>query len=598
MASAVLCLLAAACRAPTAEQAAFPAATAAGVFTTPVAGWPVTPAFQDITATSGLSFLHDNGMTGQLYFSEVMGAGVGLLDFDGDDDLDVYLVQGAPISPAGVPSEPAAAAPGQEASSDRLLRNDSTVQPDGHREIHLVDVTAASGLVANGYGMGVAVGDIDNDGDPDLYVTNWGPNQLWLNEGDGTFRDITAAGVDDPRWSVGAAFVDIDRDGWLDLYVANYVDYRLENHHPCYSTAGVPDYCSPKAYEPVPDRLLRNRGDGTFEDISDAAGITTVSGPGLGVVPGDFDDDGWPDIYVANDQAENFLWHNEEGARFTNQAPMGGVAVSGESRAQASMGVAAGDFDDDGDDDLFMTHLKNDSNTFYENTGAAVFQDRTTHLGLGAPSQQYTGFGAVPIDVENDGRQDLVVVNGEVIIDPDQAATGDPFPLKQTHLVFRNEGAAGFVDVTATSGAAFLEPSVGRGLAAGDLDNDGDSDLIMTNDNGPAKLLVNEVGSLNAWLGLRLVGSTGDRDMLGARVEVTAPDATTRGLDAASARLVRRVVVAGSYASSSDPRILFGLGSARGPADVAVRWPDGTNERWVGLATGRYHTLRQGDGTP
>jgi len=586
--------------------------------------WGGAPAFSDITAATGLDFVHHNGMTGQRYFVEIMGAGAATLDYDNDGDLDVYLVQGQPLrsgpatsggisgAVADVP-EPAGTA-GAAAWRGRLYRNDLSEGPDGKPAVRLTDVTAASGLVADGYGMGVATGDIDNDGWIDLYLTNWGPNQLWRNNGDGTFGDVTRErGADDPGWSVSASFVDYDRDGWLDLYVANYVDYSYANDHPCYTANGAPDYCGPQAYSPTPDRLLRNKGGGTFEDVSAAVGLTEADGPGLGVAAADFDGDGWPDIYVANDQTENVLWMNRGGARFENVAPLVGAAVNRDGRAQASMGINATDFDDDGDVDVFVTNLRDETNTLYLNDGHGNFEDATDDRGLGVASLPFTGFGTSDADIDNDGWPDLVVANGEVVYNQEQLARGDPFPLEQTSLVFRNLGGGRFADATAGAGLAFQDPGVWRGIAAGDIDNDGDADLLLTANNGPARLLRNDVGDRRGWLGLRLVGTMGRRDMLGATVRVVPPAAVlpsatgvlttttaspiTAARDAGPSAAGPRLRLAhtdGSYASAGDARVILGLGDAIGPMTVEVRWPDGATEVWPDLVPGRYHALEQG----
>ncbi|HUP43623.1 MAG TPA: VCBS repeat-containing protein, partial [Thermoanaerobaculia bacterium] len=361
------------------------------------------PYFVDRAAEWGLDFVHFNGMTGEYYFPEMMGSGCALLDYDGDGDLDVYLVQGALLGPDDTMADALFPYPGPGRPRDRLYRNDPVRLPDGSWEPRFVDVTEASGLDVTGYGMGVATGDYDGDGDLDLYRTSYGPNQLWRNDGDGTFTDVTAeAGVDDPRWSVSAAFLDYDRDGRLDLYVVNYLEFDVAANPRCFTQSSRRDYCGPADFPPVPDRLFHNRGpapDGasggvTFEDVSAASGIAAARGPGLGVVAADFDGDGWTDLFVANDGQVNFLWRNQGpgpkggpgGVTFRDEALLAGVALNREGRAEAGMGVDAADFDADGDLDLFLTHLAGETNTLYVNDGSGQFQDRTLEHGLGAPS--------------------------------------------------------------------------------------------------------------------------------------------------------------------------------------------------------------------
>jgi len=538
------------------------------------------PIFADVTEASGLEFEHFNGMSGELYFTEMMGSGAGLLDYDGDGDLDLYLVQGhmlgdKPLSEATFkPRHPLPL-------TDRLYRNDST-----GGQLKFVDVTAQSGLNATGYGMGVTVADYDNDGRPDLYVTNFGSNQLWRNAGNGRFVDVTAkAGVDDPRWSVSAAWLDYDRDGWLDLYVGNYVDFSLTNAKPCRSSTSARDYCSPLVYEPLPDSLFRNRGDGTFEDVSLKAGIRDDFGGALGVIAADFNGDRWPDIYVANDGVPNQLWINDQHGRFVNDAVLAGVSVNMDGSPEASMGVDAADFDGDGDEDLFMTHLARETNTLYVNDGNGWFQDRTVAMGLAGPSFASTGFGTGWIDYDNDGWLDLLVVNGAVTAIEEQMLADELLPLRQANQLFHNLGDGRYADVSASAGPAFQALRVSRGAAFGDLDNDGDTAVLISNNAGPARVLQNLVGDRNEWLGLRLITASGGRDALGARVELIADP-----------RRWSRVRADGSYASANDPRVLFGLGTARGKRDVHIVWPDGTEERFPQLATSRYHTLRQGEG--
>lgn len=553
--------------------------------------------FEELGQEAGLAFQHFNGMSGEYYFHEMMGAGVALLDYDGDGDLDVYLVQGHMVGPEkGV--EEALIPPAEgETFRDRLFRNDLERRPSGETVLRFTDVTEESGINARGYGMGVAVGDVDNDGWPDLYVTNYGANQLWRNRGDGTFEDATArAGVGDPRWSVPAVFWDYDKDGWLDLFVGNYVDFSVATHKRCTTDLGRPNYCGPLAYEPQGDVLFRNRGDGTFEDVTGRAGLRSTAGGALGAITADVNGDGWLDLYVANDGVPNALWVNQGDGTFQDEALLSGSAVNAEGQPEASMGIDVADLDGDGDEDLFMTHLTRETNTLYLNAGDGTFVDASVTSGLGAPSFEKTGFGTAFIDVDNDADLDLLVVNGAVKVIEELALAGDPFPLHQQDQLFLNRGGGVFEDVPAAeAGGSFHRSEVGRGVAVGDLDNDGDPDVLVTNNAGPARILVNRtISGAEApdvsWIGLRLLDGHG-REALGAMAEITAEDRPP---------VVRRVRTAGSYASASDPRILVGLGPAGGAsAEVLVRWPGSEGpavEVFRKIPTGSYSTLKQGEG--
>jgi hypothetical protein len=526
------------------------------------------PPFSDEAAAWGIDFVHFNGMSGELYLPEITGAGCALLDYDGDGDLDAYLVQGSLLGPgktlADATFPPAYPLP----LSDRLYRNDSEVGPDGRWRVRFVDVTERSGLasLATSYGMGVATGDFNGDGWVDLYLASYGSNRLLRNRGDGTFEDVTAAsGTDDPRWNVAASFIDYDRDGRLDLYLASYVDFSMSRHTVCRMPSGAPDYCGPLTYSPQPDRLFRNRGDGTFEDVSAGSGILAERGSGLGTVAADFDGDGWTDLYVANDGMANFLWINRHDGTFENDAVLAGCAVDREGNAQASMGVVAEDVDGDGDEDLFMTHLTGQTNTFYLASGDGLFHDRTVQTGLGPESFPFTGFGTAFLDYDNDGDLDLLVGNGAVIKIEERINQGDPLPLDQPNQLFRSLGGLRFEEATATAGPPFAVAEVTRGLALGDVDGDGGPDALMTNNAGPARLLVDRAGRGGHWVGARVVA--GGTDAIGARLEIAAAGGTT---------LWRRVHTDGSYASASDPRVLVGLGAAERLAAVRVHWSAGT----------------------
>jgi hypothetical protein len=559
--------------------------------------------FVEQAQEAGVDFLHFNGMSGEFYFPESMAPGVGMFDFDNDGDLDVYLVQGQMLGSGKRASQALFPPRDPSALEGRLLRNDLRVQGDGTRVLRFADVTDQSGIEARSYGMGVATGDIDNDGCVDLYLTNFGLNQMFRNQCDGTFVDVSRqSGTDDPRFSVSASFVDYDRDGWLDLYVGNYLDYRIEANEKCFLVSGERDYCPPTAYRPQPDRLYRNNGDGTFSDVTGKALVDGDFGPALGVTAADFDSDGWLDIYVANDNQDNLLWMNQRNGTFRNTALLAGAALTAEGRAEASMGVDAGDFDNDGDEDLFMTELTGEGANLYVNDGGAVFEDRSARSGLGPRSLAYTGFGTAWFDFDNDGWLDILTVNGTIAAIEALRRADDPFPFHQRRQLFRNLANGQFEDVTDRAGTAFEPSEVGRGAAFGDIDNDGDVDVLVGNDAGRTRLLINNVGSRKHWIGLRLVGEKVRRDMYGARVAVLRPSTGAGdgpgGIAARAngSRLWRRARADGSYASANDPRVLVGLGDSAEAARVQVAWPSGRVEEWTAVPVDRYTTLTEGSG--
>ena len=520
-----------------------------------------TVAFVDATSRSGVEFEHVNGMTGELWLAEVMGAGVAVFDFDSDGLLDLWFVQGGPLrNRTG------------KLPCDRLYRNISSVE-DGLR---FADVTADSGVCADGYGMGIATGDYDGDGDADVFLANFGANQILENLGGGQFRDMSATariGADD--WSVSATFADVDHDGRLDLYVGNYVDFTLATHKPCKDDLGRPSYCAPVVYESTSDRLYRNLGEGRFADITTAAGASGPLGAALGVVVDDFDSDGDEDYFVANDMSDNLLWLNDGKGGLSNNGLMAGVAVNADGQVEASMGVVANDFDADCDVDLFMTHLNAQTNTLYVNSGGGWFTDRSSLSGVGASSFAYTGFGTAWFDVDNDGDADLFSANGAVTEVANRPADALAPSLEQRNQFWLNR--AGSYQEVAAHGVFAVE-DVSRGAAIGDLDNDGDIDIVVTNNDGPARIYRND-SPTGHWLGVGLA-ETGSRPVIGSRVWLESEPCPRR-----------RVHTDGSYASASDPRILFGLGSTRDAQHVVVRWSDGIEQRFGPLAVDRYHEL-------
>ena len=539
--------------------------------------------FREVAEQVGLKFQHYNGMTGKFYLPEITGSGGALFDFDDDGDLDVYLVQSTTLEPGSSPASPLVRWRDPQPPQGKLFRNDLKIGEDGRPRLSFTDVTQRSGIVANGYGMGAATGDINNDGLPDLYLTNLGANQMYLNKGDGRFADVTKdSATDDPRWSTSASFLDYDRDGWLDLMLVNYADFSVSNSPNCYAATTARDYCTPRVFRAPGNRLLRNKGNGVFEDVTAAAGVGKEFGHGLGIVTADFNDDQWIDIYVANDGDPNQLWLNQKNGTFINDALLAGAAINRNGQAEASMGVDAGDFDGNGTDDIFTTHLMDETNTLYVNLRETLFEDRTRESGLGMPGRRFTGFGTFFFDYDNDGWLDLFVTNGAVQLLPDLVRKKDPFPLGQPDQLFRNTGKGSFVEIVDEAGPAFQLLEVGRGAASGDVDNDGDTDVLVTNNNGPARLFLNEVGNRNHWLGLRLVGKSG-RDMLGARVDIVVSKKRV---------LRRRVRTDGSYLTGNDPRLLVGLGAANSVENVRVTWPDGTVEEVKAVRVDQYNTLK------
>ena len=526
----------------------------------------VAPWFTEITQQVGLDFQHESGVDGSYFMPEYVGPGAAFFDYDADGDLDIYLVNGADrlgrITPTPI---------------NCLFRreNDGTYR----------DVTTESGLGDPGFGMGVAIGDYDNDGYPDVYLANYGRDAFYRNNGDGTFTDVTdRLGVSNNEWACSAAFVDYDLDGYLDVFVVNYLDYPEAKV--CTDSAGRPEYCGPSASPPVADVLYHNNGDGTFTDVSSTSGIGTSRGRGLGLICEDFNDDGWPDVYVTNDGDANFLWLNNGDGTFTESATITGAAFNAFGEPEASMGVTAGDIDDDGDLDLFMTHLRRESNTIYRNDGDAGFMDVTGTSGLGTPSMRFTGFGAAFVDLDHDSDLDLVVANGRVKRGVLYDGADPQSPLRdyaEPNLLFRNDGQARFSEASHLAGALGQRIGVSRGLAVGDIDNDGDLDVLITNCDGPARLFRNDAPKQGHWLIVRAVDPALRRDAYGARVVVTV-----------GGRRIHRTVNPGySFASSCDPRAHFGLGSADRVEEIVIRWPDGLTERFDGVSADRLVTLKR-----
>jgi hypothetical protein len=504
--------------------------------------------FVDVAAEAGIDFRHQNGAEGKRYLPETYGSGVAFLDFDGDGLLDLYLVNGGRLP--GLSAAPEA--------TNALYRNEGSGR--------FGDVTEAAAVGDRGYGMGVAVGDYDNDGDPDLYATNFGANALYRNEGSGRFGDATeAAGVGDRGWSTSAAFADVDLDGDLDLFVGNYLDYPTQDPRVCrVGNSEERLYCDPRKFAGQVDRLYLNEGasgDWSFVDRTEEYGLLSTEGKELGVVFGDYDADGDPDLYLANDMAPNMLYRND-GDRFVEKGLASGTSLNDEGGVEAGMGVDMADADGDGRLDLFVTNFQWESNTLYRNLGNGFFFDATVLAGITKASMAYLGFGTGFFDVDNDGDLDLFIANGHVYDNVEKVDRAASYA--QRNQLLENQGRGSFVE-RGDRGPGLELVQVSRGAAFGDMDNDGDVDIAVNNANDRPALLRNDGGNTGGWLGLELRGVASNRDAIGARVEVRVGDRV----------LVREVRRSASYLSASDPRLLIGLGDRERAERVQISWPTG-----------------------
>ena len=528
-------------------------------------GWAQSLVFKDVADNQLLNFVHDHGGTGEKYYVETMGSGVCLFDYDNDGDLDAYFLQGAPL-------------PGWDKEiilENKLYRNDGK---------KWMDVTDEAGVGDKNYGIGCACADYDNDGDTDLYVTNYGPDVFYHNDGDGTFTDVTLdVGIDNPHWASSAAFFDSDNDGWLDLYVTNYVEFSIENNPWCGEPVqGERAYCDPDFFEGVEDMFYHNDGQGNFSDWSGRSGINKARGKGLGVVPGDIDNDGDMDLYIANDKVMNLLFINDGLGHFTEKALFTGVGFNENGRAEAGMGVDFGDVNRDGWLDLFVTNFSGETNTLYLNEKNGFLIDATFRTGLGYPSIHLLGFGTKFVDLDLDGWLDIFVVNGHVI-DNIKLFNRD-YQHAQQKQIFINRGNETFLDQTKNIGGDLLEPTVGRGAAFGDIDNDGDIDIAISNNNGKANLLLNEGKPKGHWIGFKLEGKTCNREAIGSKLKIT----TDSGVQ------VAWVNPAASYLSSNDLRVLFGLGPDEMVTSLEVQWPGFGKDLFENLTCNSYYRIVQG----
>ncbi len=530
-------------------------------------------AFMDVTRIAGIDFHLTCGSPQKRYIMEAMCGGVAFIDYDNDGWPDIFLVNGATLEDFETDKSPAS----------KLYHNNH----DGT----FTDVSEKAGLAHRDWCFGAAVGDYDNDGWDDLFVACLTRSILYKNNGDGTFRDVTAqAGVGNlGRWGTSAAFGDYDRDGYLDLYVANYVDLDLNNLPKFGSTLfcryrGIPVSCGPRGLAGSRDRLYHNNGDSTFTDVTERMNIDAVSHYGLGVIWADYDGDGWPDIYVANDSSPSLLYHNNAGKSFTEVAVTAGVAFSDDGREQAGMGVDFGDYDNDGLPDLVKTNFSDDSNNLYHNNGDGTFDERAGAAGFGAVSVPFLGFGVRFLDYDNDGWKDILVANGHVNPQVDEHAFGITYA--QRALVFHNLRDGRFEEVGLRAGPAMGQRRVSRGLAVADINNDGALAVLISNLDGSPTLLRNVSKPRGHWINLKLIGTRSNRDAYGARVEIVA-----RGL-----KQVDEVRANSSYLSASDARLHFGLGSATRVDRVVIRWPSGLVEKLGSLPVDRETVIREGAG--
>ena len=523
------------------------------------------PRMIDVTARSGIAFVHTDGGSGERYIVESVVAGLASFDYDGDGWIDIYFTNGAPLRGAVRDRPP----------RNALYRN--------HGDWTFTDVTQLAGVGDLKYGLGVTVGDYDNDGFPDLYVSNFGPNVLYRNNGDGTFTDVTVEAQvgNGDKVGAGACFLDIDSDGNLDLYASNYVDFNYQNH--VIRMIGPHQfYAGPNDYRGVSDSLFRNDGDGTFTDVSVSTGIASVAGPGMGMICLDYDDDGHTDIFVGNDAAPNFLFHNDGRGNFTEVGLLAGVAYDGLGNANSNMGVDAGDYDNDGQLDLFMTDYANEAPVLYRNLGQGLFEDVTNVAGAGRSAFPHVTWGNGLVDFNNDGYRDLFIACGHLL--DNIHLIDDRTSFKVRNILLMNRDGRSFVDVSNRCGDGLAPVESSRGAVFDDLDNNGNVDVVVLNANAAPTLIRNETATGNHWLHLRLCGVSSNRDGVGARVRVVAGD-LVQTAEVHSGR---------SYQSHFGSRLHFGLGSKERVDRIEIRWIGGTTDVLTDIAANQALVIRQG----
>src|SRR5712691_5121026 len=528
--------------------------------------------FSEISSTaSGIAWAHTAGLSPEKYLPESTGAGCAFLDYDNDGWMDIYFVNSGKCD-FYTPAHP--------------LRN---ALYHNNRDGTFTDVTEKAGVAGGGYGMGVAVGDYNADGFPDLYVTQYGRSILYRNNGDGTFTDVTErAGVAAPGWASSAVWFDYDNDGRLDLFVGRFVDFDKTKHHACNAPnipalKGMNEYCYPRVYSPMASWLFHNNGDGTFTDVSQKMGIADNPGKSWGVVATDINNDGWMDLFVANDTVANFLFMNRAGKRFEEVGFTSGVSFGEGGKARSGMGVDSADINQDGWMDLLVTNLNHEFYGFYQNRHDETFDDIAAPSGIATATKLMSGWGLKFFDFDNDGNLDLIIANGH----PDDLIEKiyDNVKYREPLLLFHNNGS-GLKDVTQASGPIFSRPMSARGLALGDFNNDGAVDVLISNNNEAPMLLRNEIGRQNHWLGLKLIGKKANIDAVGARVTYQAGDL----------KRSRMKVGGGSFLSSHDPRLVLGLGQANKVDWLEVKWPQpsGITQRFTNLPINRYITIHEG----
>ena len=531
---------------------------------TPLVGHAVT--FVEVAMESGIDFKHTDGESGKRLFNEQYGSGGGFFDYDNDGYLDIYLINAHP----------------QEEQADVPLPTNILYHNNGDGSFR--DVTGAAGVGDTGYGVGATTGDYDNDGDLDLYLTNFGRNILYQNNGDGTFTDVAeAARVANAGWGTSCAFADFDNDGFLELYISNYADYTLDAHKTCYRH-NIPVYCGPSSYPPQSDLFYYNNGDGTFTNRTEQSGLLNVpAAHGLGVAVGDTDNDGDVDIYVANDQDFNFLFENRGDGTFEEIGLLSGVSCSDMGKAEAGMGVAFADYNNDGKLDLTVSNFQNETNTLYYNEGTNFFVDATIPTGIAEHTHRYLGWGIGFLDYDNDGYKDIFVANGHTMDNIAKVDRSTTTP--QQNLLFRNLGNGQFEDVTAEMGEGFALRKTSRASAFGDYDNDGDIDILITNWNQTADLLRNEGGNQNNWIQVQAVGTKSNRSAIGARIKVVAGELTQYA----------EVKSSGSYLAFSDLRVHFGLKDAEQIDLLEIRWTSGVVDSATNLSVNQRFIAVEGD---
>ena len=521
--------------------------------------------FTNVTASSGITFIHYRGNKGIPINLEIFGPGVCVADFDGDGFPDIYLVNGRDLYGRGEPARNA------------LYHNNG----DGT----FSDVTESAGVPGTGFGLGCVWGDYDNDGFPDLYVTQYGRNVLYRNNGDGTFTDVTAkAGVAGTEFGTlfhsGATFFDFDRDGRLDLYVGGYVDLGPDSPRYC-NIEGVRTSCPPTAYKGTANILYHNNGDGTFANVTKKAGIYQPEGKNLAVGAADYDNDGWPDLFVANDGLNAYLYHNERNGTFSEIGLLSGMALTGQGKTMAAMCISLGDYDNDGWLDLFISDFQKNSDHLWRNDGKGSFDEVSDQAGISAPTRDILSFGGGFFDYDNDGWLDLFIANGHVYPEVEQASPETRF--KQINSLFHNQGNGKFVETTKIAGSGFQIPYVGRGVAFADFDNDGFMDVLVGNNGDPPLLLHNNGGNGNHFLNFKLVGVKSNRDAMGSRIRVLSGGISQ----------IREIAGGGSYLSQSDLRAHFGLGKATRAETVEVRWPSGRRQVFHDVDADRFYLVQE-----